>query len=226
MLEQIAFWFIVTGITLLVLGWIWLLIRAWRQSVGWGLLSTLVPPCGVFFAATHYPRVRGPVWTLVTAITLIGVTYGGAHLLSQYINYQPIVTIDERNGRGETHLTLTDAKNFSYADIANYPQLTVLQMANPDVTDETLAHVADLTELTEIDLNDTQITDAGLAILAKLPKLRIVRLRGTKITDEGFRTHLLPLTEIIELDLRETPIKSATLRQWKTQFPDERKYLK
>ena len=127
-------------------------------------------------------------------------------VLSRHINLGP----REKTVNGELHITLTgwDKQTKDYALLARKPETVVLQMANADVTDDTLRHLSGLKRLQELDLNDTQISDGGLRVLAEFPSLRVLRLRGTKVTDQGFRDHLLGKESLLELDARETTIAS------------------
>jgi hypothetical protein len=99
-------------------------------------------------------------------------------------------------------------------------------MANPDVTDQTLELLDGMDKLYEIDLSRTQVTDAGLRRLTALPRLRILRLRGTQVTDAGFREHLANKESLEQVDLQETQVASNTLREWKAQKPDVRRYMR
>lgn len=121
----------------------------------------------------------------------------------------------ERIVDGERHITLTGWDEDNYAVLDQKPDTVVLQMANSDVTDETLKHIADMQELAELDLNDTQVTDAGLRILASLPNLKSLRLRGTAVTDDGFRECLMPHETLKNLDLRQTKVSKELVDQWK-----------
>ena len=89
----------------------------------------------------------------------------------------------------------------------------MLQMANPDVTDQTLESLKGMKVLRELDLNGTQVTDAGLEILKELPALAALRLARTKITDKGFRSALFAKESLMQLDLRETAVSHETVRR-------------
>ena len=104
------------------------------------------------------------------------------------------------------------------------PDVVVLQMANPDVTDETLELLRGLNQLRKLDLNNTQVTDAGLVVLAGLPRLERLRLGHTKITDEGFRTHLAGLASLQQIDVTGTAVKGKTKRNGRRAKPG-REYL-
>jgi hypothetical protein len=125
---------------------------------------------------------------------------------------------------GELHVTLTGWERKDYSILEKIPDAVVLQMANPDVTDETLVYLKGMNNLRELDLNDTLVTDAGLKRLAELPKLQQLRLRKTRITDEGFRASIAPLESLRNLDVTGTKVRSKTLRAWKNAKPG-RAYL-
>ena len=65
--------------------------------------------------------------------------------------------------------------------------VVVLQMANPDVTDQTLEHLRGSTALKDLDLNNTQVTDAGLKVLKDLPALSDVAAEEHEGHRPGFR---------------------------------------
>jgi hypothetical protein len=122
----------------------------------------------------------------------------------------------ERMVEGELHLTLTGWDKTDYSLLDERPDAVVVQMANPDVTDETLRHLSAMMILKELDLSNTGITDEGLAAVAALPALKSLRLANTKITDDGFRKFLMDKESLLELDLTGARgVASKTLRQWK-----------
>jgi Leucine-rich repeat (LRR) protein len=168
--------------------------------------------------------VQGPTVLLVFSAFVLTAVFATNVLLTHHIDLGP----RERIVDGQLHITLTgwDQPAEDYAVLAAKTATVVLQMANPDVTDSTLDYLQRYQLLEELDLNDTQITDAGLARLSSLPRLRVLRLRGTRITDEGFRTHLLDKNTLQELDVRDTAVASKTLRQWKNDQSEIRRYLK
>ncbi len=116
---------------------------------------------------------------------------------------------------GERVIGLTDWNGESYAFLAQKPDTVVLQMANADVTDETLKLISGMKKLKRLDLNDSQVTDSGLKSLAGLQSLQRLFLRGTKITDAGFREHLMPLENLQRINLEQTAISDAVIAEWK-----------
>jgi hypothetical protein len=116
---------------------------------------------------------------------------------------------------GERVLGLTGWNGKSYAFLAQKSDAVVLQMANADVTDETLKLISGMEKLRELDLNDSRVTDSGLKSLAGLTSLQRLYLRGTKITDAGFREHLMPLANLQRINLEQTAISDAVIAEWK-----------
>ena len=102
------------------------------------------------------------------------------------------------------------------------PDVSVLQMANADVTDQVLEVLRPMRRLQELDLNGTQVTDAGLGILGDLPALATLRLARTKITDKGFRDALLTKDSLMQLDLRHTQVSRDTVKVWRGAKPDRK----
>jgi len=218
-LEQIAAISLAAGLVCALIAVVWIWIAAWRVSWKWGLGVTLFAPAALVFVPRNFARVKTPVWLLMLAVLLIGIPFG--------VNRWTGISLAprERIVAGQTHVTLTGSDQKDYSSLAAQPEIVVLQLANPDVTDETLEHLRSQTKLEELDLNDTQITDAGLAILKDLPMLAKLRLRATKITNDGFQQHLAGKETLIMLDVRETEIASKTMREWK-KAKEGREYLK
>jgi hypothetical protein len=199
----------------------WLIVRAFRTRLAWGL-ACLFPPVLLVFCAIHFRKLFGPLVLLLIAAILSGGTVGVGSYLARHPNLGPLDKLVD----GQRHLTLTGWDRADYALLQTKPDTVVLQMANPDVTDETLQYLKGMSQLRELDLNDSQITDTGLPLLARLPALQILRLRKTRITDQGFRDHLADKLELLELDLRQTDVTSKTLRAWKAENKDQRKFLR
>lgn len=221
MLEQYALIAIVLGILLVLIGMFWLLVRAFRQGKGWGFAVLFLPPTALLFSARHYVQAAGPFRVILLGGLLGAIPYAVNFIEQQFIPLKPY----EQMVDGGLRITLTGVKDFHYAILRQKPKLVVLQMANPEVDDQTLENLKGMDHLVELDLNGTQITDRGLATIAALPRLKNLRLARTKITDEGFRAHLLPKESLVHLDLTGTEVKGKTKREWKNQKPEEREYV-
>jgi len=198
------------GLALLVVGWAWVTVLAWRQTLAWGAAVLLFPPAGLLFAARHFTAARLPL-----AVGLLGlVAAAGPPIVNRLlpVDLGPRDTLVD----GERHVTLTGWDRKDYGVLRGLPDIVVLQMANPDVTDATLRLLDGLDRLRELDLNGTQVTDAGLAVLARLPALERLRLANTHITDAGFRQHLAAGTRLVELDLRGTDVTKDTIAAWRS----------
>ena len=73
---------------------------------------------------------------------------------------------------GQRHLTLTGWDRKDYSILKLKPDVVVLQMANPDVTDESLESLQEMKALQELDLSGTQVTDAGSRSSRTFPPCR------------------------------------------------------
>jgi hypothetical protein len=220
MLEAYGLWFLVAGLFLGIVGYLWLVVIAFKQRILWGLGLLIFPPLALFFIARHFRLARGPVVVMLLAAVLFATPYGMSYYAEHFVPLAP----HERMVDGELRITLTGLKGFDYAALASRPDTRVLQMANEDVTDRTLEYLKDMTQLYSLDLNGTQITDEGLRILARLPRLRELRLARTKITDEGFTESLAAKESLLKLDLTGTAVKGKTKRDWKKALP-QREYV-
>lgn len=222
--EAYGVYVLFAGALLVIIGGIWLIVRAFQEHVGWGLgvlfFSIIAAPA---FLILHFRQAWLPA--LILAV-------GGLAMSMAF--FAPVAHLHwyglaawEKTVNGEVHLTLTgwNKPDSDYAKLEKRDDIVVLQMANEDVTDETLHYLKNLSKLREPDLERAQITDEGLKFIKELPALEDLRLRKTKITDAGFRTHLLPLPRLKNLDVRDTAVTSKTMREWKKADPENRKYL-
>jgi Leucine-rich repeat (LRR) protein len=121
----------------------------------------------------------------------------------------------EKIVEGQRHITLTGWDRKDYGFLGSKHDVIVLQMANPDVTDQTLEELRKMDHLEELDLSNTQVTDAGLKVLKDLPALRSLRLKNTKITDLGFRQFLVGKDSLMQLDLSGTAVSQETAQAWR-----------
>ena len=186
-------------------------------SLGWFALRLILVKIG----RRKGSRLRTPLWLLLISLLMTSVPIAVNSALARFNTLGPLNKIVA----GERHLTLTGWGRHDYSTIVAYPDTIVLQMANSDVTDETLSYLAEMNQLRELDLNNSLVTDVSLDAISKRPKLRDLRLARTKITDEGFRQHLMDKESLTKLDLTGTSVASKTVREWKAINP-ERKALK
>lgn len=212
-METTAFYiYIVAAITAAV-GWVWFLLNAFRHGWLWGLGALLFPPVALVYIPLRWSRYGGPSALFLLAGLLVGEAIGLAHY-DRVTAGRRSVEIGARGG--SVHLILTKQVGVDYpAKLSGRSDLVGLQMANPEVNDDTLLLLAGMTRLRELDLNDTAITDRGLEVLAKLPALESLRLRRTAITDAGLRAHLMGHPKLKRLELTGTKVKGQTKREWK-----------
>ncbi|MFO0889175.1 MAG: leucine-rich repeat domain-containing protein [Isosphaeraceae bacterium] len=193
-IDDYAQYIYLAGLALLALGCLGVLIRAFRH---WrkGLFPLAL--IGLGLAVTAFP----PAYRLLVPIDL------GPR---------------ERIVEGQRHITLTGWDRKDYGLLGSKRDVAVLQMANPDVTDQTLERLRGMDRLEELDLNNTQITDAGLKVLRGLPSLVRLRLKNTKITDQGFRESLADKATLMQLDLTGTQVSPQAVDEWRKARPGRR----
>jgi Leucine Rich repeats (2 copies) len=199
------------GFTLASAGYVWLLHRAFAANQLWGTLIFFLPPLALVYILLSLRRSWAPLLVMLLGGAVVAAPYGIKYYQRTFVDLGERLKVVE----GEDHVTLTGWDKTDYGLLERLPDTVVLQMANSEVTDETLKHLEGMTRLQELDLNDTQVTDAGLKLIAKLPKLERLRLRNTKITDAGFRECLMPLELLRKVDMTGTAVKGSTLRQWR-----------
>lgn len=221
MSETVGAAVLITGVLLSSIAWIWLLVLAFRTRLWWGLVTLFFAPMMLIFALVFWRKTRKPSILLIAGLLVSAVPFAANALQDKFIGLGK----HESQVNGEWHVTVTGWDQKDYAALKLRSDVAVLQMANPDVTDQTLEILRDFTNLRELDLNDTAVTNDGLPILAALPKLQILRLARTKITDEGFQNHLAEKEALTQLDLRGTEVPAKSLRDWKNAQPG-REYLK
>jgi hypothetical protein len=204
------------GLTLTVFAWLWLLERAFHQSRAWGLVSLVAPPMGLIYAARYPRRGTGPLFLMFLFLFV-------AALPALYTLYIPLdLGPVEKLVDGQRHLTLTGWDRKDYSILKLKPDVVVLQMANPDVTDLSLESLREMKLLQELDLSGTQVSDAGLGVLNDLPALAKLRLARTKITDKGFRDTLFAKDSLMLLDLTATAVARDSGNAWREAKPGRR----
>jgi hypothetical protein len=52
---------IVLGLIALLVGWVWLLVAAFVESVLWGIGTLLFSPIGLIFGILHWPEYKVPM---------------------------------------------------------------------------------------------------------------------------------------------------------------------
>lgn len=206
--ETTLFFIVQLGLALMAVGLAWLIVVAIRVWWVWGLSILFVPPLMIPFALRHHREAAWPI-----AVLGVGIVVAAAPIV-----YNRLMPIDlgprERMVDGQLQITLTGWDRHDYSVLTTRPEAVVLQMANPDVTDQTLAYLQGMSQLRELDLNGTQVCDNGLRMLEGLKALESIRLRDTKVTDEGFRRWLAPRESLRRLDLRGTQVSRETGKSW------------
>ena len=193
--------------------WLWLIVLAFRERWKWGVGTLVLPPTGFVFAARH-PR-KGAAPLLLVGLGILAAAAPPVYTLAVPLDLGPRETMVA----GDRHITLTGWDRKDYSVLRQRPDASVVQMANADVTDQTLESLRGLMRLKELDLNDTQITDSGLVILRDLPALEVLRLARTRISDAGFHDALFAKDSLMRLDLQGTQVSRETVRAWHDARP-------
>ena len=212
------------GAILLLIGILWLIRNAWRTRKWLGVLTFLTAPIGpLIFGLACFTQNKKALILVLIGLVVVAVPFAADR------GYEFVFGLGERARviNGERYLTHTGWDRNDYGSVlSRYNDVAVLEMGNPDVTDETLKLLVDLPQLKELTLTDTPIADAGLATLAKLPALESLRLQRTKITKEGVTTLLTdPPPKLIEIDVSGNSIPASALRKWKNVDSEHRKYV-
>jgi hypothetical protein len=209
MWENLGPYFLGAGAALVLVGFAMLVVAAFRCHPAWGLGTVLVLPAP-FFVVGHFRKAIGSV-----LVMLLGIAVAATPLVINKLQLIPVENKPiEKTVEGEPTLTITDVKNYDYATLKDKTYLEVLQMANEDVTDQTLEYLKGLKQLYKLDLSNTQVTDDGLRVLRELPRLKILYLNGTKVTDEGIRQNIFPIATLMELSLLRTKVTKKTRDEW------------
>jgi hypothetical protein len=212
------------GLLLLVAGLIWLIVRSCR-SRGFLLASLLVltTPVGpLIYGLIHFRKCLRPLVLILAGLLTGALPFAFSHGLELLMGLGE----RERIIAGERHLVLTGWDRPDYSILNSRTDVVVLEMANPNVDDETLKLLLPLTNLRELTLNDSLISDAGLQLLRQLPALESLRIARTKITKDGIVEFLAdPPAKLKELDVSGNSIPASALRKWKNQEPEIRRYV-
>ena len=212
------------GLFLVVVGLLWLIIRACRSSgVLPAALLILTTPLGpLIYGLIHFQKSLKPLVLILTGLLIGAVPFAFSHGLELLMGLGE----RERIIAGERHLVLTGWDRPDYSILSSRTDVAVLEMGNSNVDDQTLKLLVPLTKLRELTLNDSVISDEGLKLLRQLPALESLRIARTKITKEGVVEFLAdPPARLKELDVSGNSIPASALRKWKNQEPETRGYV-
>ncbi|MBC7964516.1 MAG: hypothetical protein H7Z17_01225, partial [Fuerstia sp.] len=170
MYEMFGVGVIFLGALLLFIGILWLIRNAYRTRRWLGILVALTMFLGtpLIFGLIRFRQNKRPLMLVLAGLIIGAIPFAAEHA------YEFVFGLGERERviDGERYLTLTgwDRKDYG-AILSRKKDVAVLEIGNPDVTDETLTLLTELPQLKELTLNDTMVTDAGLETLQKLPAL-------------------------------------------------------
>lgn len=181
---------------------------------------------GLFIAGVRAIAVllrRMPARKLLVPLALcgVGLVVGAAPVAAQWA-WLAVVGLGprERIVDGRRAITLTGWDRSDYAILRARPDVEILELANPDVTDATIEILRDLPRLRELTVNDSQLTDAGLETIRTFPALVTLRAARTKVTTDGVQSFLAePPPQLEQIDVSGNGIAAAPLRAWRNAAP-------
>lgn len=221
--EQYLVFVVLAGLVLVLVAHFWCIVRAFRDAWYWGLFSLVVPPLALFWSV-HSPQSRAPHRAPLALMVLGAILIVGSITWNAYQAHAVTFAEREKIVDGQLHITLTGWNKDDYSLLSRKRDVYLLQMANEDVTNDTLWLLVGFPKLEVLDIADANIDDAGLEILATLPRLRVLYLSRTNVSDEGFTRSLADKPQLMEVTATGTKIRSKTLRDWKKANP-ERKFV-
>lgn len=127
--------------------------------------------------------------------TEIWIDYNGA------ITTQKVELISGLTPLTALRFLQSDLNDKMLGKLKNLPNLWLLVIISPKITDEGLTHVANMSGLKKLDLNRMTLSARGLRKLEKLKKLKRLYLYNAKVTD----TDLLALKGLTWLELLDLP---------------------
>jgi hypothetical protein len=208
-MESVFVYVFLMGALLALIGAAWLLVAAGKVRWTWIPALLLFPPVLFWFLYRHQRAAALPAAVLAVGLFLLVLPAAYTRLAPIDLGpYEDIVN-------GERHLTLTGWDRTDYRVIQRKMDTVVLQMANADVTDETLSLLTGMPNLRELDVSHSQVTDNGLAHLAELPLQTLRLMNCPQVTDAGFRAVLVEHPSLKEVDVRGTQISAEAIREWR-----------
>ena len=213
------------GTLLGFVGTLWLIRNAYRTRRWLGVLLALTFFLGtaLIYGLICFRQNKRPLMLVLAGMIIGAIPFAGGHA------FEFVFGVGERERiiDGERYLTLTGWDRTDYFMILSLKKdVVVLELGNPDVTDQTLTPLSEMPRLKELTLNDTMVTDAGLVFLRKLPALERLRLARTKVTKEGIAAFLAePPPKLKHIDVSGNSIPASALRKWKNADPEHRRYV-
>lgn len=168
-----------------------------------------VAAMGLLWLPFRFRRPKVPLLLLVCGLAIAAAPSAISRLFPINLDEIEKIVNDER------HLTLTGWNKKDYSLLKQKTDAVILNMGNPDVTDDTLILLADFKKLKTLDLCDTKVTDAGLARLEQLPALDTLHLERTAVTDAGVLQHLKDHPTLRVLWVRATKVTPEAAEEFK-----------
>jgi len=159
------------------------------------------------------------------SLTAVGYRHAGK---DEYVNPRispwlyPLSLVLGEEAFGEVtgvQLAFTDATDDDLRYLADLPTVERIWLTQTKVTDRGMRRLLACPNLKILGLNHTAITDHGIAQIVASQELKYLSLDGTKISDASLG-HLAKLTKLEYLSLRDTAITKAGYRQLQAALPE------
>jgi hypothetical protein len=210
--EQITLILLIAGGVIIVIGWIWLLIRCFRP-----LMAFL-------------KQAFAPVLLIVIGVSLalFGPVYNKLYPTKADTKAMETEKKDDK-GNTEQGETVGRRKDIEKLKTDKSAERLQLNEAKLQLTDDEVKDILDGRDnLTYLDISDNPVTDVTLERLIKMPNLKKLYAARTKMTSEGVVKFVLtnPDCKLLEIDFTGlTPaVPGKALREWKAKDRNNREY--
>lgn len=212
--EQFGFILLAIGLSLALIGVLWLIVRAFQTSFGWGL-GIFVPIIGpIAYAFKHTQKAKLPIFLILLGGIIALMPLVLNQLLGEKVAEKPL----QREVDGVKQVNALNAKDPKYQELAK-SDADSFNLSRADFTDEIAEIVlSGKTNLKRLEIADSTITDKSLELIAKLPNLEVLVLPRVKgITEAVAKQTILKMEKLKEIDARGTAISVETLREWRKE---------
>jgi hypothetical protein len=210
--EQITLILLIAGGVIILIGWLWLIVRCFRP-----LLAFL-------------KQAFAPVMLIIigVALALFGPVYNKIYPAKPDATKQE-VEVAKPDGSIEISVTLGRKKEVDW--LKTYKLANRIQLNNPglELSDDDVKEIIDGRDnMTYLDISNQPVTDATLERLVKMPNLKKLYASKTKLTAEAVSKLVLtnPDCKLTEIDFSNLtpPVPGKALRDWKEKDKDNRKF--
>jgi hypothetical protein len=162
-------------------------------------------------------RIPVSIWLLLSFV-VSGVLWNSARVSRQSVAIKEIERVQGKvfmtQPQGPEWLRRAIGKEWSEVLLED---VVSLNLADSEVTDDSLAYLKGLPNLERLWVNRTKVSDAGMVHLAGLTKLKELGLQGSRVGDEGMHklTRLTNLEVLFVSQMKLTDAGMIPIREFK-----------